>query len=90
MDDKVELTYKKRKRQRQILCIAGIVALIVAFFIGFLIGFLAVKGKSEHKDEKHETRDMKSGFKEQLEDMKKHHAKFQGSVSEEKLKSTLK
>ena len=83
MDDKVWLTYQKRKRQRQIRCIAGIVALIVAFFIGFLIGFLAMKAKSEHKDRK-------SGFKEQLEDMKKHHMKFQESVSEASPRNTLK
>ena len=83
MDDKVGLTYQKRKRQRQIRCIAGIVALIVAFFIGFLIGFLAVKAKDERQD-------VKSGFKEQLGDMKKHHMKFQESVSEEQLRSTLK
>ena len=83
MDDKLGLTYQKRKRQRQIRCIAGIVALIVAFFIGFLIGFLAMKAKSEHKDKK-------SGFKEQLEDMKKHHMKFQESVSEASLRNTLK
>ena len=84
MDDKVGLTYQKRKRQRQIRCIAGIVALIVAFFIGFLIGFLAVKAKDESRQ------DVKSGFKEQLGDMKKHHMKFQESVSEEQLRSTLK
>ncbi|XP_067026136.1 glutamate carboxypeptidase 2-like [Acropora muricata] len=83
MDDKVGLTYQKRKRQRQIRCIAGIVALIVAFLIGFLIGFLAVKAKDERQD-------VKSGFKEQLGGIKKHHMKFQESVSEEQLRSTLK
>ena len=86
----MELTYKKRQKRGRIRCIAVIVALIVAFFIGFLIGFLAVKTRSEHKDEKHERRDKKYEFQEQLEDMKKHHMKFQESVSEEKLRSTLK
>ncbi|XP_067026135.1 glutamate carboxypeptidase 2-like [Acropora muricata] len=89
-DDMVELTYKKRQKQRRIHCIAVILALIVAFFIGFLIGFLAVKTKSEDKGEERERRDSKYEFQEELEDMKKHHMKFQESVSEEQLRSTLK
>ena len=89
-DDMLELTYKKRQKQRRIHCIAVILALIVAFFIGFLIGFLAVKTKSEDKGEERERRDSKYEFQEELEDMKKHHMKFQESVSEEQLRSTLK
>ena len=82
-DDNVELTYKKRKKQRRVRCIAMIVAFIVVFFIGFLIGYLAIK---EERGERHE----KAEFQKRHEEIMKHHKAFQSAVKEEKLEDTLK
>ena len=90
MDDKVELTYKKKKRQRRVRCIAGIIALIVAFFIGFLIGFFAMKSKSEDEQNISEMEDEKKEFQRRQEGARKYHLEFQKGVSEGKLKSSLK
>ena len=92
MDDNVELTYKKKKKQRRIRCIGVIVAIIAAFLIGFLIGYFAVKSKSkDHKDEdkKHDT-DKKLDFRKQREETMKHHKNFQTIISEEQLNISLK
>ncbi|XP_068727027.1 putative N-acetylated-alpha-linked acidic dipeptidase [Montipora capricornis] len=89
MDDEVVLTYKKKKRQGRVRCIAGIVALIVAFFIGFLIGFLAMKSKSEDEKKKSEMQDEEHEFQRRQEEAKKYHLDFQKGVSEARLNSSL-
>ena len=84
------LTYKKKKRQRRVRCIAGIIALIVAFFIGFLIGFLAMKSKTEDDKQMSEKQNEKHEFQRRQEEVKKHHLDFQKGVSEGRLNSSLK
>ena len=90
-DDNVELTYKKRKKQRRVRCIAMIVAFIVVFFIGFLIGYLAIqaKGSNEGKEERGEGHE-KAEFQKRHEEIMKHHKAFQSALKEEKLEDTLK
>jgi len=91
MDDRVELTARKKRKQRRIRCIAVIIAIIVAFFIGFLIGYVAIKSKSsddKNKGKKHD--DRTADFQKRHEEVMKHHEKFQNTVSEQQLESTLK
>ena len=90
MDEHEELTFKKKKKQRRVRCIAAIVAIIVAFFIGFLIGYVAIESKSkDHKDERGE-HDNRGDFKKRREEVMDHHKKFQTTVSEEQLRKSLK
>lgn len=88
MDDHVELTYKKKKKQRRIRCILLIVAIIVIFFIGFLIGYLATKAK-EHDREKPEEHDKKADMQKHHEEIMSFHKKFQSTVDEKQLESNL-
>ena len=90
-DDNVELTFKKRKKQRRVRCIAMIVAFIVVFFIGFLIGYLAIKAKesNEGKEERGE-RHEKAEFQKRHKEIMKHHKAFQSALKEETLEDTLK
>ena len=88
-DDNVELTYKKRKKQRRVRCIAMIVAFIVVFFIGFLIGYLAIKAKGSN-ERKEECGAEEAEFQKRHEEMMKHHKAFQSALKEEKLEDTLK
>ena len=91
MDDNVELTYKKKKKQRRVRCIAVIIAIIVAFFIGFLIGYVAIKAKqSKDREGGREEHDKKADFQKRHEEIMNHHKDFQTSVSEEQLEDTLK
>ena len=92
MDDNVELTYKKKKKQRRIRCIAVIVVVILVFVIGFLIGYFAKKTKSEDRDdhEKPEKHDMKAELQKRHEEMMNFHKKFQSTVNAEKLEDNLK
>ena len=93
--DNVELTYKKKKKQRRVRCIAVIVAFIVVFFIGFLIGYVAIKAKEsrDHKsDRNHEDKKQlkKANFQKHHEEIMNHHKAFQSGFSEEQLEESLK
>ena len=90
--DNVELTYKKKKKQRRVRCIAVIVAFIVVFFIGFLIGYFAFKAKEstrEHKGDRGR-KDKTADFQKHQEEIMNHHKAFQSGVSEEQLEESLK
>ena len=91
MDDNVELTYKKKKKQRRIRCIAVIVAIILVFVIGFLIGYFAKKsGSTEEHDRKADEHDMKAELQKRHEEIMNFHKTFQSTVAEEQLESNLK
>jgi len=94
MDDNVEFkgnTCTTRKRW-----IATILLIIVAFAIGIVIGYFAIK-KPESKSEDGEAKstesprfDKKAEFQNRQEEISKHHQNFQGSLSEEELRNSLK
>ena len=90
MDDNVELTYKKKKKQRRVRCIAVIIAIIVVFFIGFLIGYFAFKAKSSDDEGHREEQDKKADVQKRHEEIMNHQKNFQTTVSEEQLEDTLK
>ena len=84
----MELTYQTNKKKRRVRCVAVIIAIIVAFFIGFLIGYVAIKAK-EH-DDKPEKHNRKADFQKRREETMIYHKEFQTTVSEDKLKESLK
>ena len=86
----MELTYKKKKKQRRIRCIAVIVVVILMFVIGFLIGYFAKKSRSEDHDKKPKKHDMKAELQKRHEEMLNFHKKFQSTVAEEHLEKNLK
>lgn len=92
MNDDLDLPYRpfKKKKQRRVRCIGVIIAIIAAFLIGFLIGYFAFKSKSKDHTDNGRKRDKKADFQKRQEDMMKHHKVFQGTVSEDKLRSTLR
>lgn len=90
MDEHEELTFRKKKKQRRVRCIAAIIAIIVSFFIGFLIGYVAIKSKSKDHEDKRGEHDERGDFKQRHEKVMDHHKKFQTIVSEEELRKSLK
>lgn len=91
MDDTVELTYKKKKKQRRVRCIGAIVAVILVFIIGFLIGYFAKKTKREDREkERPNGHDKKAEMQKKHKDMMRFHEMFQSTVKAEALEGNLK
>lgn len=90
MDDNVELTYKKKKKQRRIRCIGAIIFVILVFVIGFLIGYFAKKSASKEHDKKSGERNMKAELQKRHEEMMNFHKQFKSTVNEEQLENNLK
>ena len=83
VDDTVELTVAKLRKQKRLRRIG----IIVVFIVGFLIGYFARKGKSADGDHRKGSDGRRTNTKKQTAEF---HKKFQETVDANKLKETLK
>ena len=92
IDDNVEFKGNTTRKR----WIAAVLLITVAFVIGILIGYFAIK-KPESMSEDGEAKstesprfDKKAEFQKRQEEISKYHQNFQGSLSEEQLRNSLK
>ena len=77
-------------KQRRIHIVVVVVAFFVAFALGIVIGYFAIKKPAESKEQDVQEQDKKADLQKRQEDMMTYHKKFQTTINEQELESSLR
>jgi len=77
-------------KQRRIHIVVVVVVFFVAFALGIVIGYFAIKKPAESKEQDVQEQDKKADLQKRQEDMMTYHKKFQTTISEQELESSLR